>query len=104
MSTSGFWLDSSNRLTFHRSCEAIDYAAMSQEIVDAFNLTVDEPLIVGPDQMFWRFRRGDHVIGLDWDIWMEFMVVAHTPSSEPLVRDIAEWVNARTIGKATDAQ
>jgi len=45
--------------------------------------------------MFWDCRRGEQVVGLDWDIWMEFMAVAKSVASEPLVADIAAWLGAR---------
>ena len=53
-------------------------------------------LLAGPDQMFWEYRRGEAVVELDWDFWMRFMVVAHTPDAEPLVIEIAEWLGDRS--------
>ena len=51
-------------------------------------------MVIGPEQMFWDFRRDDQVVGLDWDIWMEFIVVAKSAASEPLLRDIAAWLSS----------
>jgi hypothetical protein len=50
-------------------------------------------IVIGPEQMFWDFRRGNQIVGVDWDIWMHFMVVAKTEESEPLVREIAAWLS-----------
>ena len=33
-------------------------------------------------------------VGLDWDIWMDFMVVAKTEAAEPLLRDIVSWLSS----------
>ena len=32
------------------------------------------------------------MVGLEWDNWSGFIVVAKTPESEPLVHAIAEWL------------
>lgn len=88
-----FFTDASGRLTFDLfSVPAAEYPAVCRAVVTEFRLTKDTDLVVGLDEMFWDFRCGDQVIGLEWDIWMGFTVVAKTPDSEPLVRAIAEWV------------
>ena len=93
----GLWRDSSGRLTFDLpGVAATDYPAVCRQIADAFDLAPASDIVIGPDQMFWDFRRGDQVVGLDWDIWMEFMAVAQSPASEPLVADIAAWLGARS--------
>ncbi len=56
-------------------------------------------MVVGPDQMFWDFGRGGQVVGLDWDVWMEFMAVAKSPESEPLVEEIAMWLGLHRPAK-----
>ena len=91
-----FWRDHSDRLTIDSSSiAASDYPATCRAIADELGLTPDGEFVVGPDQMFWDFRRGSQVVGLDWDIWMGFMVVAKSDTSEPLVRDIAAWLNSK---------
>lgn len=94
------WRDASDRLT----CDwlgvgAADYPATCRAVADALGLVPSGGLVVGPDQMFWGFGRGVQTVGLDWDIWMGFMAVAHTPASEPLVKDIAAWLGARRDAK-----
>jgi hypothetical protein len=77
-------------LTFDLSgVAAADYPAVCRAITEAFDLVPAGELIIGPEQLFWDFRRGEQVVGLEWDIWSEFMVVAKSPVSEPLVREIA---------------
>ena len=56
--------------------------------------TSEGDIVIGLDQMFWDFRRGEQVVGLDWDIWMQLMAVAKSEASEPLVRDIAAWLSS----------
>jgi hypothetical protein len=54
--------------------------------------------------VFQDYRRGSQVVGLEWDNWSGFIVVAKTPESEPLVRAIAEWLSRSrwvTIEKET---
>jgi hypothetical protein len=89
----GFWRDSSGRLTFDLSgVAAADYPAVCRGIADAVGLAPAGEIVIGPEQMFWDFRRGEQVVGLDWDLWMEFMAVAKSEASEPLLRDIAAWL------------
>ena len=93
----GFWRDHSGRLTFDLpGVPAADYPAVCRSVADALGLAAAGEIVVGPDQMFWDFRRGDQVVGLDWDIWFEFMAVAQSPAAEPLVADIAAWLGARS--------
>jgi len=91
----GFWRDSSGRLTFDLpGVAAADYPAVCRGIADALRLLPDGDIIMGADQMFRAFRRGDHAVSLDWDVWMEFMAVATSEAAEPLLQEIAEWLSA----------
>jgi hypothetical protein len=95
-----FWRDVSGRLTFDTAgMEAVDYPATCRAVADEFSLTPEGSLAIGPEQMFWDFRRTEQAVGLDWDIWMGFMVVAKTEESEPLVRDIAAWLGSSPWAK-----
>src|SRR5690242_20377577 len=90
-----FWRDASRRLTFDTSgVEALDYPAACRAVADEFALSPEGSLVIGPEQLFWDFRRARQVVSLDWDIWMGFMVVARTEESEPLLRDIAAWLGS----------
>ena len=98
-----FWRDASGRLTFDQTgIESTQYPALCRALADAFSLLPDGDFVVGPDQIFWDFRRGDQIIGMDWDVWMAFMVVAKTPSAEPLVREMGSWLDSKR-SKAGDA-
>lgn len=90
-----FWRDGIGRLTFDvPGVTSDDYLELCGEISKAFGLAPASVPVIGPDQMFWEFRYDDRSVGLDWDIWMEFMVVANSASAESLVRQIAEWIIA----------
>lgn len=88
------WRDSSGRLTIDLEMEAIEYPALCRRIRDQFELVPVGELLIGPDQMYWNFRRDDLEIGLDWDVWMGFMAVAQSKAAEPLLQSIADWLIA----------
>lgn len=91
----GLWRDNSGRLTVdHSGITAEQYPAVCRQLADTFGLTPLGDIIIGPEQMFWNFQRDGQVVGLDWDIWLEFIAVAQSPASEPLVAKIAEWLAA----------
>ncbi|MBO0699182.1 MAG: hypothetical protein J2P46_12370 [Zavarzinella sp.] len=100
----GFWRDSSGRLTFDLpGVAAADYPAVCRDLENALGLTPAADLVVGLDQLSWDFRRGDQVVGLDWDNWMQFMAVARSEASEPLVRDIAAWLGSSQWSEASNS-
>ncbi len=87
-----FGRDFSGRLTLDRAgIDSLQYPEICRAIAEAFGLVPEGELVVGPDQMFRDYRKGDQVVSIDWDIWMEFMVVAKTESAEPLVKEIGAW-------------
>ncbi len=89
-----FWRRASGRLTFEMSRVSADsYRAVRDAAVSAFRLVPDtDPVSNGLDTVFQDFRRGDQVVGLEWDNWTCFTVVAKTPGSEQMIRDIAAWL------------
>ena len=96
-----FWRDASGRLTFDLpGVVASDYPAVCRGLADVLGLVPAGEIVIGPEQMFWDFRRRDQVVGLEWDIWMEFMVVAKCEEAESLVREIAAWLRASTWASA----
>jgi hypothetical protein len=102
MSTVRFWRDSSERLTFDLpGVSALDFPAVCRAVADEFALTPGGSLVMGLQQISWDFRRNELMVGLDWDIWMEFMVVAKTQESERLVREIGDWLSLSQWAKAT---
>lgn len=101
----GFSHNHSGRLNFDLpGVPAMDYPEVCRDIADALGLTPDGDMIVGLDQMFWDFRRGEQVVSLNWDVWMEFVAVARSEASEPLVREIAAWLSSSRWSSAKPCQ
>jgi hypothetical protein len=91
----GFWRDCSGRLTFDLpGVRSEEFPNLCRNIADTLDLSPVGNLAIGPDQMFWDFQRGENVIGLDWDIWMGFMVVAKSEASEALLQDVVVWLES----------
>ena len=64
-----FWRDASERLTFDLPCvDATDYPAVCRNIADGLGLSPAGEVVIGPEHMFWDFRRGNQIVSLDWDI------------------------------------
>lgn len=89
-----FYRDARGRLTFEMFRVPADrYRAVRDAVVSSFQLVPDTaPVTNGWDSVFQDFRRGEQVVGLEWDNWPGFIVVAKTPASEPMVRDIGAWL------------
>ncbi|QDU97991.1 hypothetical protein [Lignipirellula cremea] len=98
-----FWRDASGRLTFNLpGVGATDYPGVCRDLSDALGLVPAGEIVIGPEQMFWDFQRGDQLVSLDWDIWMDFIVVAKSEEAEPLVGDVAAWLRASPWATAND--
>jgi hypothetical protein len=64
-----------------------------EALVAAFNLAPDTTLVTdGVALIYQDYRRGEDIIGLEWDSWCGFAVVAKEPKSESLVREIGNWL------------
>ncbi|MGC4002968.1 MAG: hypothetical protein QM811_07485 [Pirellulales bacterium] len=94
------WRDASGRLTIDvEGIASLEYPSVCRRIAEAFALSPAGEPLVGPDELFWTFRRGDLAIDLDWDVWNEFMIVARRAEAESLVTEIANWVRASGGGR-----
>lgn len=90
-----FHRDASNRLTYEVfDLESSWYAATCNRIANRFGLSPAGELIVGLDEMFRDYTDGQYVIGLEWDNWSGFIVVAKNADAEDLVRSIAEYLGS----------
>jgi hypothetical protein len=89
-----FWRNASNELTFEMfRIPADSYPALCVAVAAAFQLSPENPLVTnGWDVMFRDYRRGEQVIGLEWDNWTGFTVIAKTTNSESLVQEIGAWL------------
>lgn len=96
-----FQRDASGRLTFNLfrvSCGS--YRVICEAVAAAFGLSPETSLTDGPDVVFQDYRLCDQIVGLEWDNWAGFTVVAKNPASESLVRDIATWLLRSDWGAA----
>ncbi len=88
-----FTRDASGRLTFEMfDVDSSDYPKYATRVVDVFDLSPTSELVIGLDQMFRDYTDGKTTVGLDWDIWSGFMIVAKSPSAEPLVRKLGAYL------------
>lgn len=95
-----FHRDASNRLTFDvYKIESDRYPRLCKELETEFGLKPASELVVGFDEMFRDYTDGKHTVGLEWDIWSGFIVVAKDPESEQLVRQIAGYLSNRMAGE-----
>ena len=85
-----FHRDASDRLTFDiYEIESERYPQLCNELAAKFDLKPVSELVVGLDEMFREYTNGHLTIGLEWDIWSGFIIVAKDVESEQLVRQIA---------------
>lgn len=87
--------DKSGRLTF--DFEAIVsgmYSKITKSVVAEFSLDPAGRKTAGLPEVFQDFKRGNDVIGLEWDNWSGYIVNAKVTSAELLAREIAVYVSA----------
>jgi hypothetical protein len=94
VSGNSFHRDASGRLAFEIfKVPADSYQAVCRDLMASVRLEpignlVSDSLSV----VFQDYSRGSQVVGLEWDNWSGFIVVAKTPESESLVQEIADWL------------
>ena len=101
MSDHRFWRDASERLTFGVDrVPAVDYPALCKAVAVAFDLAPNHSsFCAGLDVIFMDYQRGERLVGMEWDNWTGFTVIAKTTGSEELVREIAEWLFRSAWGR-----
>lgn len=102
-----FHRDASGRLTFEMfNIPGEAYSTICQEVATALQLEPMGTLVTDfASTLFQDYRRGSQVVGLEWDNWSGFIVVAKTPESEPLVEAIAEWLlHSKWVSVSRNAQ
>jgi hypothetical protein len=87
--------DASNRLTYDfDSIEADSYREVTEAVAEKFGLTTASGKIGEYDVAFQDFKQGNLVIGLEWDNWSGYTVVAKRTIAEPLAKEIASYISA----------
>jgi hypothetical protein len=94
MANNSFYRDASGRLTFEMfNLPADSYRVVCNELVASFHLEpLGTPVSDFLSIVLQDYCCGWQVVGLEWDNWSGFIVVAKTPESEPLVQAIGEWL------------
>jgi hypothetical protein len=91
-----FHRDASGRLTFEMfNAPAESYHAICNDLAVAFHLVPVGTLVTDfLSIVFQDYHAGSRVVGLEWDNWSGFTVVAKTAESESLVQEIGTWLLA----------
>jgi hypothetical protein len=89
--------DASDRLSFSASNISMqEYPAVCSALADALRIVSSSDLVTDMVSVIFRdYSRGEQVVELSWDDWMEFTVAAKTPESDSLVEEIAIWLIER---------
>jgi hypothetical protein len=69
-----------------------DYPLFTSKISKKFNLIPSSHLINGVNESFQDFTKKKYTIGLEWDIWSGYIIVAKDKESELLVNKIYDWL------------
>lgn len=90
-----FSYDASGRLCFEIfEVEADQYVPLLREVVGEFELKGNGKEVHGLDEVFCDYFRGSQVVGIEWDNWSGFIVVAKNEDAESLVREIGRFLLA----------
>ncbi len=88
-----FWQDASKRTVYSvPDCHDSWYRYLCNKISRHFGLVPAGELIIGLDEIFQDYKSGDKIVGLEWDIWSGFLVVAKDENAEHIVKEIAEYI------------
>jgi len=69
------------------------YKEITNLVVKKFELSPENELVVGLDEILQNFKSGEAIIGLEWDIWSGYIVVAQNKESESLATEVANYIN-----------
>ena len=85
--------DASQRLMIEFfQIEADLYQMITRAVGEQFQLVPVGELVSGLEERFQDFQHQRKVVGLEWDIWSGYIVIAKTTSAEKLVRKIAAYI------------
>lgn len=94
-----FSRDASGRATFDAGDVPVqDYKKIRNYVARRFRLQQHGNAVQGLDEVFQDFRSGDAIIGIEWDCWSGFILVAKTAQAEPLIEAIGNHLNAIKTG------
>ena len=104
MAEQHYWRNASNQLTFGMfNAAADDYRDICVTVARKFGLVEHTaPISDGLAIVFQDYRLGDKIMGMEWDNWTGFTVVAKTPISEHLDQEIGAWLLASDWGRTSN--
>ena len=86
----GFQRDASGRLSFELTHIAREeYPAICNALAARFRLELAAPEIDGLDCVIREYARNGRRVGLEWDNWSGFILVAMDACAEPLLWEMA---------------
>lgn len=86
--------DASDRLTINFDrIKSSKYEAVTKLVVSRFGLEEADQKTISLNEVFQDFKKGEAIIGLEWDNWSGYIVNAKNPNGEKLARDIAELIS-----------
>ena len=87
------YLDASGRLTIgFVNVNASSYSGITNAVVAHFDLRQASTRVHETDTILQDFKKGNDVIGLEWENRSGYNIKAKNQSSEPLVHDVAKYV------------
>lgn len=85
--------DASERLMFDfDEIDSVRYSSITKSVANQFQLKPAGKLVIGLDELFQNYQHAEKIIGLEWDNWSGYIVVAKTESSENLATEIASFI------------
>ncbi|MEQ8854122.1 hypothetical protein [Gimesia sp.] len=88
--------DASRRLTIDfYDIDSLRYPTITKSVVRLFQLEPAGELTIGLYEMFQDYQCERQIVGLEWDPWPGYIVVAKTESAEDLVREIGAFIQSR---------
>ncbi|MBN2712783.1 MAG: hypothetical protein JXR97_10195 [Planctomycetes bacterium] len=88
-----YQLDASGRRVVEvHDLSASRYQEFRDAIVRQFDLQVAGELVQGMDEAFQDFSHNEAILGIEWDIWSGFIVVARNDQAEELLESIGRFL------------
>lgn len=86
--------NASNQLTFDfDKISSWSYKKITKSVAKHFNLQPVGNPAVGLNEKFQEFKTGNLIVGLEWDNWSGYTIDAKNKEAEPLLREIAIYIN-----------
>ena len=92
--------NASGQLTYDRNdCEVSQYYSLRKYVARKYGLYPLGITISNGEVMFKTYFRGARLVGLEWDIWSGFIVVAKNPRAEEIVTEITSELSVKKLSE-----